>query len=43
LDRYNEGKPVRERQTLEEEQTPEPKDHALAPSVPSAPARTADF
>ena len=53
LDSYNEGKPVRERQTMDEKETPEKetpekdapqeKDHALAPSSTPAPAGTAEF
>lgn len=41
---YEAGQPVRERQTAEEDaDSPPADDHALAPSVAPAPARTADF
>jgi tetratricopeptide (TPR) repeat protein len=45
LDSYHQHKPVRERQTAADapDATPPPADHALAPSVAPAPARTADF
>ena len=43
LETYKKGEPVRERQSVEEEKTPQPKDNALTPSVTPAPARTADF
>jgi tetratricopeptide (TPR) repeat protein len=43
LESYREGRPVRERQTVEEKEQPEPKDHALTPSPTPAPARSADF
>ncbi len=44
LDSYEEGKPVRERQTAEEAaDKPPTTDHTLAPTVDPAPARTADF
>jgi tetratricopeptide (TPR) repeat protein len=41
---YEEGKPVRERQNVEDEdQEPPAADHALTPSAEPAPARTSDF
>jgi tetratricopeptide (TPR) repeat protein len=41
---YQEGKPVRERQTAEESaDKPPTTDHTLTPSLEPAPARTADF
>jgi len=44
LTSYEEGKPVRERQTAEDAaDKPPTTDHTLAPSVTPAPARTADF
>ncbi|MEX2306854.1 MAG: tetratricopeptide repeat protein [Pirellulales bacterium] len=44
LANYQEGKPVRERQTAEDAaDKPPTTDHTLAPSVEPAPARTADF
>lgn len=44
LDSYHQHKPVRERQTASEpSDTPPPADHAAAPSVTKAPARTVDF
>ena len=44
LDSYHERKPVRERQTAEDAKLPPTTtDHAAAPSVPPAPASTADF
>lgn len=44
LANYNDGKPVRERQTAEDAaDTPPAGDHALTPSAIPAPARTADF
>lgn len=45
LDSYHQHKPVRERQTAGDapESTPPPADHALAPSVAPATARSSDF
>jgi tetratricopeptide (TPR) repeat protein len=44
LDSYHQHKPVRERQTAADApDAPPAADHALTPSVPPAPARTADF
>ena len=43
LESYHEGKPVRERQTVEEKEKPAPKDDAVAPSATPAPDRSADF
>ncbi len=41
---YEEGTPVRERQSAEDApDTPPTTDHALTPTAPPAPARTADF
>ena len=43
LESYNEGRPVRERQTQKEKDAPEPKDQALAPSPNPAPPGSGEF